>query len=87
VNLQLVDTSGQEDFDMIRHLSYAQANVFLLVFSIHHPISLANIKAQWVQVRANFARGLHPVYIPYVEIGQCAMGIYGCLCTCIYGHA
>jgi Ras-related C3 botulinum toxin substrate 1 len=46
-NLALWDTAGQEDFDKLRPLSYAEADVFLLCFSIVQPSSLENILEKW----------------------------------------
>ncbi|KAF0973259.1 hypothetical protein FDP41_008466 [Naegleria fowleri] len=48
INFLLMDTAGQEDYDHIRPLSYPDANVFLLCFSVDSPTSLDNIKNKWV---------------------------------------
>ena len=47
IELGLWDTAGQEEYDRLRPLSYANANVFLLCFSIVNPVSLQNITAKW----------------------------------------
>lgn len=47
INLHLWDTSWQEDYDRLRPLTYANADVFLLVFSITGPWSYRNIKKRW----------------------------------------
>ena len=44
VILSLFDTSGQEDYDRLRPLSYPQTDVFLICFSIASPASLENVK-------------------------------------------
>ncbi len=48
VCLALWDTSGQEEYDRLRPLSYPQTDVFLVCFSIVSPTSLANVKSKWV---------------------------------------
>lgn len=47
VELGLWDTAGQEEYDRLRPLSYANANVFLLCFSVGSRTSFDNIKAKW----------------------------------------
>ena len=47
INLGLWDTAGQEGYDRLRLLSYPQADVFLICFSVSHPPSFANVKAKW----------------------------------------
>ncbi|KAL8286230.1 hypothetical protein RQP46_004718 [Phenoliferia psychrophenolica] len=42
VELSLWDTAGQEDFDRLRSLSYADTHVVLLCFSVDQPTSLEN---------------------------------------------
>ena len=42
--LGLFDTSGQEDYDRLRQLSYPKTNVFLVCFSIVVPASLENVR-------------------------------------------
>ena len=41
--LGLFDTSGQEDYDRLRPLSYPKTDVFLLCFSIVAPASFENV--------------------------------------------
>eukprot|EP01114_Cavostelium_apophysatum_P020579 TRINITY_DN693_c0_g1_i1.p1 TRINITY_DN693_c0_g1~~TRINITY_DN693_c0_g1_i1.p1 ORF type:complete len:208 (-),score=23.46 TRINITY_DN693_c0_g1_i1:187-789(-) len=47
VELSLWDTAGQEEYDRLRPLSYSNANVFLVCFSLLSPTSYENISAKW----------------------------------------
>jgi len=47
VELGLWDTAGQEEYDRLRPLSYANASVFLLCFSVMSSVSYENITAKW----------------------------------------
>ncbi|XP_063660969.1 ras-related C3 botulinum toxin substrate 1-like [Pan troglodytes] len=47
VNLGLWNTAGQEDYDRLRPLSYPQADVFLICFSLVSPASFENVLAKW----------------------------------------
>ncbi|KAK0050333.1 cdc42 [Biomphalaria pfeifferi] len=46
--LTLVDTAGQETYDRLRTLTYAETNVFILCFSVAEPDSFINVKSRWV---------------------------------------
>jgi len=48
VGLQCWDTAGQEDYDHMRPLSYAQTDVFILFYSVISPSSFANLKSKWI---------------------------------------
>ncbi|KAI8984662.1 P-loop containing nucleoside triphosphate hydrolase protein [Mycotypha africana] len=48
VVVELWDTAGQEDYDRLRTLSYPDADVILVAFSIDAPESLSNVKEKWV---------------------------------------
>ncbi|KAJ9474277.1 GTP-binding protein RHO3 [Pseudozyma hubeiensis] len=48
VQLTLWDTAGQEEFDKLRSLSYADTHVILLCFSTDNPVSLENIETRWM---------------------------------------
>ena len=43
IELALWDTAGQEDYDRLRPLSYPDADVVLICFSIDKPESLENV--------------------------------------------
>jgi len=47
IELGLWDTAGQEEYDRLRPLSYANANVFLICFAVVNPISYDNISYKW----------------------------------------
>ncbi|KAK2854180.1 hypothetical protein Q5P01_006841 [Channa striata] len=67
VKLQLCDTAGQDEFDKLRPLCYASADVFLLCFSVVSPASFQNIPEKWVpEIRR------HAPFAPLVLVGtQC----------------
>ncbi|OIR59032.1 MAG: cell division control protein 42-like protein [Amphiamblys sp. WSBS2006] len=48
VSVLLFDTAGQEDYDQIRPLSYANADVFVICFSVCSRSSLGNIAEKWI---------------------------------------
>ncbi|KAF0980148.1 hypothetical protein FDP41_013362 [Naegleria fowleri] len=55
VTLSVWDTAGQEDYDELRHLSYPNANCFLLCFSINSNTSFNNIKTKWIPEITKFS--------------------------------
>jgi Ras-related C3 botulinum toxin substrate 1 len=48
VNLGLWDTAGQDDFQMMRPMSYQNADIFLVFFAIDNPVSFQNVKYKWI---------------------------------------
>ncbi|KAL0489522.1 Ras-related protein Rac [Acrasis kona] len=48
VRLSLWDTAGQEEYDNLRHLSYPNTNVFIIMFSAVNKSSLANVETKWI---------------------------------------
>ncbi|PWN48740.1 putative Rho2-GTP binding protein Rho2 [Violaceomyces palustris] len=48
VQLALWDTAGQEEYERLRPLSYSQAHVILIAFSIDTPDSLENVTVKWM---------------------------------------
>lgn len=48
ITLSLWDTAGQEDYGELRQLSYPQAHVFIIVFSVIEPSSLENALKKWL---------------------------------------
>ena len=51
----LWDTAGQEDYARLRTLSYPGTDVFMICFSLVHPISLENVKEKWSPELAHHA--------------------------------
>lgn len=49
VELSLWDTAGQEEFDRLRSLSYADTHVVMICFSVDSPVSLENVSTKWIQ--------------------------------------
>jgi len=47
IELGLWDTAGQEEYDRIRPLSYPDASVFLLCFSVVNKTSYQNVMDKW----------------------------------------
>ena len=47
INLGVWDTSGGEDYDRLRPLSYPGADVFIICFSITSPNSFESVKLRW----------------------------------------
>jgi len=48
IEMSLWDTAGQEDFDRLRSLSYAETHVIMLCFSVDNPVSLENVESKWL---------------------------------------
>ncbi|KAJ2747145.1 RHO4 protein [Coemansia sp. BCRC 34301] len=57
VELALWDTAGQEDFDRLRIMSYPEADVVVVCFSVDMPESLDNVLTKWLpEVRDHVPR-------------------------------
>ncbi|CAG8532178.1 1127_t:CDS:2 [Dentiscutata erythropus] len=56
--LGLFDSTGLEDYDRLRCLSYPQTNVFLICFSVTSPASFENIKKKWFHEVQNHCPGI-----------------------------
>jgi small GTP-binding protein len=48
VEMSLVDTAGQEDLDRLRPLSYSDADVILICFSVSDTTSFLNVPNKWI---------------------------------------
>ncbi len=47
-SLGLFDTSGREDYDRLRPLSYEQTDLFIVCYSVVAPSSFYNVRDKWV---------------------------------------
>lgn len=66
INLQLWDTSGSQDYKKLRHLSYPQTDIFIIVFALISPTSLENVETIWVPEIREDCPGT-----PYILVGTC----------------
>jgi len=64
VELALWDTAGQEDYSHIRPLSYQDAHVFLICFSVENRDSFDNISTKWVPEMKQYCPR-----VPYIIVG------------------
>ncbi|KAG9312893.1 small GTPase superfamily [Chiua virens] len=58
VELSLWDTAGQEEFDRLRSLSYAETHVVMICFSVDNPTSLENVETKWIDEILEFCPGV-----------------------------
>uniref|UniRef100_A0AC34RD19 Uncharacterized protein n=2 Tax=Panagrolaimus sp. JU765 TaxID=591449 RepID=A0AC34RD19_9BILA len=62
--LQIQDTEGKSVFDLVRPFDYADANVFLICFSIVSPASFKNVELKWIRELI-----IHCPKIPFILVG------------------
>ena len=62
--LELFDTSGQEDYDLLRPLSYPNTDIFLICFAVDDPASFLNVRTKWLPEIHSLAKG-----VPYILVG------------------
>ncbi|CDZ98666.1 gtp-binding protein rho3 [Phaffia rhodozyma] len=48
MELSLWDTAGQEEFDRLRSLSYADTHIVMACFAVNSRVSLENIESKWI---------------------------------------
>ena len=48
INIDIWDTAGAEEFDRLRALSYRDAHVILICFSVNNRNSFRNIEDRWI---------------------------------------
>jgi len=63
VELALEDTPGQEEYDLLRQLSYPDSHVILICFAINSPDSLHNVQDKWISEVRHFCRGLPVILV------------------------
>lgn len=68
-NVGLFDTAGQEDYDHMRHLSFENADIFLICYSVVNPSSFANVKDKWVQDLRNHYNEINAKMPPFIIVG------------------
>eukprot|EP00760_Papus_ankaliazontas_P035845 PhM_4_TR8049/c0_g1_i1/m.106645/K04392/RAC1; Ras-related C3 botulinum toxin substrate 1 len=62
VRLCLWDTSGQEEFERMRAMSYHQANVFLVCAAVDNPTSFQNLRSKWIpELKKNYEASGSPL--------------------------
>ena len=64
VELALWDTAGQDEYARLRTLSYTDANIFLICFSLASPCSLDNVTDKWVPELNHYAE-----HVPKILVG------------------
>ncbi len=64
INLDLWYTAGQQDYDLLRPLSYSDADVFLVCFSVASAASFHNVSMKWVPELRH-----HAPFVPIVLVG------------------
>uniref|UniRef100_A0A8C1MP22 Uncharacterized protein n=1 Tax=Cyprinus carpio TaxID=7962 RepID=A0A8C1MP22_CYPCA len=76
VNLRLWDTSGVEEYDRLRPLSYHQTDVVLICFSLVSPASFEKVSEKWwPEVRHFSASEIHILRLQCV-CSPCALGMW-----------
>ena len=65
MEIELWDTAGQEDYDRLRPLSYPDADVILVCFSIDSSDSFRNITDKWVPEVNHFCPN-----VPVILVGN-----------------
>ncbi|KAI6119569.1 P-loop containing nucleoside triphosphate hydrolase protein [Pisolithus croceorrhizus] len=63
VELSLWDTAGQEEFDRLRSLSYAETHVVMICFSVDNPVSLENVETKWIEEIVEHCPGVKVSYL------------------------
>ncbi|KAI5186364.1 Ras-like protein gene family, member A [Nematocida homosporus] len=64
VVLTLWDTSGQDEYDALRPLSYSNANLIIICYSIERREMLENIEEKWLTEIQNLCKN-----VPYFLVG------------------
>ncbi|ORD99232.1 RHOB [Hepatospora eriocheir] len=48
ISLAIWDTAGQDDYDTIRPLSYSEADLVIICYTVEHGAYLSNVSNKWV---------------------------------------
>ena len=64
IQLEIVDTAGNEDYDQLRPVSYPQTNMFLIFFSLEKRQTFASIESRWLNQIAQ-----HCPNVRYILVG------------------
>jgi len=59
----LWDTAGQEEFDRLRSVSYAETHVVVVCFSVDNPTSLDNVESKWIDEILEYCPGVKLVLV------------------------
>ena len=80
ISLGLWDTAGSESFRQIRPMSYQQADVVLICYSVANPASLASVRRRWIgEVKEHLPRA--PVLVVATQTDQREAGPNQANCT------
>ncbi|RSH92402.1 Rho GTPase [Saitozyma podzolica] len=63
VEMSLWDTAGQEEFDRLRSLSYADTHIIMICFSVDSPVSLDNAGTKWMDEVTEHCPGVKLILI------------------------
>ncbi|XP_026059881.1 rho-related GTP-binding protein RhoH-like [Carassius auratus] len=80
ISLGLWDTAGHDTFRQIRPMSYQQADVVLLCYSVANPNSLHNLRYKWIAEVREFLPKV-PVLVVATQTDHREMGPYRTNCT------
>lgn len=80
ISLGLWDTAGHDTFRQIRPMSYQQADVVLLCYSVANPNSLNNLRHKWIAEVREFLPRV-PVLVVATQTDHREMGPYRTNCT------
>lgn len=73
ISLGLWDTSGNDSFQGIRPLSYQQADVVLICYSVANPMSYLNVRTKWLPEVRKYLPKI-PILVVATQIDQRDMG-------------
>uniref|UniRef100_UPI00398F7845 rho-related GTP-binding protein RhoH n=1 Tax=Pristiophorus japonicus TaxID=55135 RepID=UPI00398F7845 len=80
ISLGLWDTSGSDSFQGIRPLSYQQADVVLICYSVANPMSYLNVRNKWMPEIRSFLPKT-PVLVIATQIDQRDIGTFRTITT------